>query len=136
MRLCTSIHSMTPAIGGVVSTSVQSSNAHVLCAKVMSLLVKGAVETVSPAQSESGFYSLYLLVPKKDGGLRPILDLRHLNHALMNWPFRIITTKQILLHICPGDWLFSLYMKDAYFHIQIASPNRRFLRFAFEGVTY
>ncbi len=49
--------------------SIQRSRAHVLHAKVMSLLKKGAVETVPPAPSESGFYSRYFLVPKKDGGL-------------------------------------------------------------------
>lgn len=32
--------------------------------------------------SESGFYSCYFHVPKKDGGLRPILDLRCLNRTL------------------------------------------------------
>ncbi len=41
------------AIPGLVSTSVQRSTAHVLRAEVMSLLVKGTLETVSPSQSES-----------------------------------------------------------------------------------
>ncbi len=91
---------------------------------------------VSPALSESGFYSRYFLVPKKDGGLRPILDLRRLNHALMRRPFRMITLKQILSQICTEDWFCSLDLKDAYFHIQIAPHHRRFLRFAFEGVAY
>ncbi len=91
---------------------------------------------VPPAQSESGFYSRYFLVPKKDGGLRPILDLRHLNRTLMKWPFRMITLKQILSQVCPGDWFFSLDLKDAYFHIQIAPQHRQFLRFPFEGVAY
>ncbi len=62
----------------------------------------------------------------------------------MKWPFRMITLKQILSQICPGDWFFSLDLKDAYFHIQIAPPPppphthtlRRLLRFAFEGVAY
>ncbi|KAL0203474.1 hypothetical protein M9458_001492, partial [Cirrhinus mrigala] len=35
-----------------------------------------------------------------------------------------------------GDWICSLDLKDAYFHIQIAPHHRRFLRFAFEGVAY
>ncbi len=91
---------------------------------------------VSPALSESGFYSRYFLVPKKDGGLRPILDLRRLNHALMRRPFRMITLKQILSQIRTEDWFCSLDLKDAYFHIQIAPHHRRFLRFAFEGVAY
>ncbi len=74
--------------------------------------------------------------PQKDGGLRPILDLRRLNHALMRRPFRMITLKQILSQIRTGDWFCSLDLKDAYFHIQIAPHHRRFLRFAFEGVAY
>ncbi len=116
-RLHTSINSQTPWFCGVVSKYVQLSTTHVLRAEVMSLLAKGAVEMVPPAQSESGSYSRYFLVPKKDGGLRPILDLRHLNRALMKRPFRMITSKQILSQICPGDWSFSLYLNDAYFHI-------------------
>ncbi len=102
----------------------------------MNLLEKGAIEIVPPAQSDSGFYSRYFLVPKKDGSLRPILDLRLLNYALMKRLFRMITLKQILLQICPGDGFMSLDLKDTYFHIQVAPHHRRFLRFAFKGVAY
>ncbi len=125
-----------PRFSGVVSTSVQGENARVLRSEVMTLLEKGAIEMVPPALSESGFYSRYFLVPKKDGGLRPILDLRRLNHALMRRPFRMITLKQIPSQIRTGDWFCSLDLKDAYLHIQIAPHHRRFLRFAFKGVAY
>ncbi len=123
-RLFTSIRSKTPAL--------QRRGLHLS----MTLLEKGAIEMVSPALSESAFYSRYFLVPKKDGGLRPILDLRRLNHALMRRPFRMITLKQILSQIRTEDWFCSLDLKDAYFHIQTAPHHRRFLRFAFEGVAY
>ncbi len=125
-----------PRFSGVVSTSVQGENARVPRSEVMTLLEKRAIERVPPAQSESSFYSRYFLVPKKDGGLRPILDLRRLNHALMRRSFRIIKLKQILSQIRTGDWFCSLDLKDAYFHIQIAPHHRRVLRFAFEGVAY
>ncbi len=125
-----------PRFSGVVSTSVQGENARVLRSEVMTPLEKGAIEMVPPALSESGFYSRYFLVPKKDGGLRPILNLRRLNHALMRRPFRMITLKQILSQIRTEDWFCSLDLKDTYFHIQIAPHHRRFLRFAFEGVAY
>ncbi|KAL0183542.1 hypothetical protein M9458_019238, partial [Cirrhinus mrigala] len=125
-----------PHFSGVVPTLVVSKDAHVLRSEVMNLLENGAVEVVHPAQSESGFYSRCFLIHKKDGGLRPILDLRLLNRALMKRPFKMITLKQILSHISPGDWFFSLDLKDAYFHIQIALHHRRFLRFTFEGVAY
>ncbi len=81
-----------PQFSAVVLTLVQSKDAHVLCSEVMNLLAKGAVEMVPPAQSESGVYSRYFLIPKKDGGLRPSLDLRHLNSQIR-----------------PGDWFFSIY---------------------------
>ncbi|KAL0192436.1 hypothetical protein M9458_010732, partial [Cirrhinus mrigala] len=57
-----------PRFSGVVPTVVKSRDAHVLCSEVLILLEKGAIEVVHPAQSESGFYSRYFLVPKKDGG--------------------------------------------------------------------
>ncbi len=52
-----------------------------------------AVETVPLANSESGFYSCYFLIPKKDGGLRPIFDHWHLNHSLMRRPFKMLNSK-------------------------------------------
>ncbi len=81
----------------------------------------------------SGFYSLYFLVPKKDSGLWPILDLRLLNHGLVKRSLRRITLKQILSQICPGDWFMLLDLKDAYFHIQVASHHRWFLEIRFRG---
>ncbi len=51
---------------------------------------------------------------------QPILDLRLLNHALVKRLFTIITLKQILSQIFPGDWFLSPDLKDAYFHIQVA----------------
>ncbi len=82
-RLYSPIRLKTTALPGVLATTVRIEDAQVLRAEVMNLLEKGAIEIVPPAQSESGFYSRYFFVPKKDGGLRPILDLRLLNHALM-----------------------------------------------------
>ncbi len=59
--------------------------------------------------------------------LVPILDIRHLNRALMKWPFRMITSKQILLRICSGDWIFLLDLKGTYFLIHIAPPHQGIL---------
>ncbi len=107
-RLFTPIRSKTPAFQRRGLHLVQGENTRVLRSEVMTLLEKEAIEMVPPALSESGFYSRYFLVPKKDGGLRPILDLRCLNHALMRRPFRMITLKQILSQIRTGDWFCSL----------------------------
>ena len=119
-----------------IETTVKEEVAHLLRAEIAKLLSKGAIEPLSQAQSEGGMYSRYFLVPKKEGGLRPILDLRRLNKALLKRLFRMLTTRKILSQIRQGDWFMSIDLKDAYFQIQIASRHRRFLRFAFEGQAY
>ena len=45
-------------------------------AEVSALLGKGAVE---PASSEEGFYSTLFLVPKTEGRMRPVINLKALN---------------------------------------------------------
>ncbi len=50
---------------------------------------------VPPHKSESGFYSRYFIVPEKDGGLRPILDLHQLNRSVSRLRFRMLTGKYL-----------------------------------------
>lgn len=102
-----------------------------------SLLNKRAIRVVPPEQSHSGFYSRYFLVPKKGTqALRPILDLRVLNKYLRKYKFRMLTHATLLKLVRQGDWFTSIDLKDAYFHIKIYAPHRKFLRFAFLGVAY
>ncbi|KAI2656602.1 ORF V: Enzymatic polyprotein [Labeo rohita] len=97
---------------------------------------EGRTEPVPPAEMKSGFYSPYFIVPKKSGGLRPILDLRALNRSLLRLPFKMLTTKRMLTCIRPQDWFAAIDLKDAYFHVSILPRHRPFLRFAFEGRAY
>ena len=73
-----------PRYSGVRFTMV-GGNAPVMRAEVATLLAKGAIEIVPPAEMRSGFYSPYFIVPKKSGGLRPVLGL--------------VTQKSNILHI-------------------------------------
>ncbi|KAL1270896.1 hypothetical protein QQF64_029912 [Cirrhinus molitorella] len=93
-------------------------------------------EPVPPAEMKSGFYSPYFIVPKKGGGLRPILDLRVLNRSLHRLPFKMLTSKRILSCVRHQDWFAAIDLKDAYFHVSILPRHRPFLRFAFEGRAY
>ncbi len=86
-----------------------------------------------PAEMRQGFYSPYFIVPKKGGGLRPILDLRVLNRALHKLPFKMLTHRRMIKCIQPHDWFAAIDLKDAYFHVSILPRHRPFLRFAFEG---
>ncbi|KAL1259065.1 hypothetical protein QQF64_009642 [Cirrhinus molitorella] len=122
-----------PKFSGIFSTAVRDENAAVLRAEIATLLVKDAIEPVPSADMKKGFYSPYFIVPKKGGGLRPILDLRILNRALHKLPFRMLTLKRILTCIRFQDWFVAIDLKDAYFHVSILPRHRPFLRFAFEG---
>ncbi len=75
-----------------------------------------------------GFFSPYFIVPKKRGGLRPILDLRVLNRALHKLPFKMRTRRRIIKCIQPQDWFAAIDLKDAYFHVSILLRHRPFLR--------
>ncbi|KAL0149377.1 hypothetical protein M9458_055415, partial [Cirrhinus mrigala] len=122
-----------PPFSGVLPMTVSPWEASILSQEIVSLLEKGAIEEIPPTQMESGFYSWYIVVAKKDGGLRPILDLRHLNLALRVSKFKMLTVKSIWSHIQSADWFVTIELKDAYFHIQIIKRHRKFLRFAFKG---
>jgi hypothetical protein len=61
--------------------------------EVKKLLGKGAIELVPPGQESQGFYSTFFIVPKKDGGLRPILNLKPLNVYMEKSHFKMETLK-------------------------------------------
>ncbi|KAI2644936.1 Inactive tyrosine-protein kinase 7 [Labeo rohita] len=119
IRLGYVIHfvSPLPKFRSVLSTSVRSKNTAVLHAEIAVLLAKDAIETVPSAEMKKGFYSPYLIVPKKGGGLRPILDLRVLNQALLELPFKMLTLKHIIACVRTQDWFVAIDPKDAYFHV-------------------
>ncbi len=125
-----------PPFKGLFLTSTNPEQALVLEPEVSSLLRKEAIEVVPPLDRESGFYSRYFVVPKKDGGLCPILDLRLLNRSVSRLKFRMLTVKQVVSQIRSEDWFVTIDLKDAYFHVSILPSHRKFLRFAFSGKAY
>ncbi|XP_033987890.1 uncharacterized protein LOC117483621 [Trematomus bernacchii] len=100
------------------------------------LLAKGAIEPVDPLLQSGGFYSAYFLVSKKVGGFRPVLDLRGINRFLRVLPFHMLTTADTLRVVTQGEWFTTVDLRDAYFHVPIASHHRKFLRFAFQDQHY
>ncbi len=126
-----------PRFDGVHLTVVNSAaKASVLQQELSSLLQNGAIEEVPQSEVERGFFSRYFLVPKRDSGLRPILDLRRLNLSLYKGKFKMLTMRTIMSQVQEGDWFVTIDLKDAYFHIQVVHRHRRFLRFAFGGKAY
>ncbi|XP_028297420.1 LOW QUALITY PROTEIN: uncharacterized protein LOC114459327 [Gouania willdenowi] len=126
-----------PTFSGIKRTVVRDPvKSLVLRHEVVTLLGKGAIELVEPEACLSGFYSNYFLLPKKEGGFRPILDLRGLNWFLKVLPFHMLCVADVLRTVSAGDWLVTVDLKDAYFHVPIAPHHRPFLRFMFMDKVY
>ena len=103
--------------------------------EVKALLAKGAIQevkTLSPS-----FVSNIFLVPKKDGGMRPIINLKPLNRQFISAPhFRMDTIKDVSNILRPGDFCASIDLKDAYFHLPIHPQSVHLLRFIWKGKIY
>ena len=100
-----------------------------------SLIQKGAV--VEPHLAlDGGFVSNIFLVPKKDGGQRPVVNLKALNQFVQTDHFKMEGLHTVKQLVRPGDWLIKIDLKDAYFAIPIHHTQTQFLRFQFRGKTY
>ncbi|KAJ1080319.1 hypothetical protein NDU88_000538 [Pleurodeles waltl] len=100
------------------------------------LMKKGAIEVAPRSQRGTGFYSRFFLIRKKTGDWRPILDLCSLNKYLKKQSFRMISLQDVLRLLNRGDFMTSLDLQDAYFHIPIHPNHRKFLRFKVAGIHY
>ena len=107
-----------------------------LSEEIHALLLKGAIEVVANPSRSPGFYSRLFLVPKKTGGMRPVIDLSILNTFLLVPHFKMESNRTIRDSIQPLIWTTSLDLTDAYFHISIAPSFRKYLRFMWNHTVY
>ncbi len=74
-----------------------------LVREVTALLDKGAIEEVNPLSLTPGFYSRIFLVPKKDGGFRPVFGLKALNAFVVKEKFKLTTPRVVTNALHKGD---------------------------------
>ena len=122
-----------PPQSGMKETIVPRKNLDILNAEVAELLRKDAIEKVPPNERGCGFYSTFFLVPKKNGKMRPVINLRPLNRYLKKEHFKMDTLKKVIYLVKPNDWAISLDLSDAYLHIPIFQKHRKYLRFCIAG---
>ena len=98
------------------------------------MLEKAAIERVQ--EINPGFYNRLFLVLKASGTWRPVLDVSRLNTFVTKTKFSMETTQSVLDSIQQGDWMVTMDMKDAYFHVPIHEDSRKYLRFSFNGEVF
>ena len=107
-----------------------------LTVEVEKMIQKQAVARVPLEQSAKGFHSQLFSVPKKDGGTRPIINLKRLNSHVETVHFKMEGIHMLKDILKQGDWMTKVDLKDAYFMIPMASNMKRFLRFRWQSQTY
>ncbi|MES9880172.1 MAG: reverse transcriptase domain-containing protein [Sedimenticola sp.] len=75
-------------------------------------------------------------MPKKNGKLRPVLDLSALNKFMVVEHFKMETAHSIRSTIEAGDWAVSIDLMDAYLHVPIRPSSRKYLRFRWQDKAY
>ena len=88
------------------------------------------------ATRSKGFVSQIFLVPKKDGGHRPVVNLKALNKFIVEEHFKMEGFHMVKDLVKPGDWLAKLDLKDAYFLVPVDPNHQKFLQFQWQGNLY
>ena len=102
---------------------------------VQQMLQKKAVIPVRMSAT-LGFHSRLFLVPKPGKKWRPVIDLSVLNSHLTVPTFKMETAEVIRNSICKGEWVVSVDLTDAYFHIPIHQRSQSLLRFHVGGRSF
>jgi hypothetical protein len=76
------------------------------------------------------------VVPKKNGKLRLILDLQHVNRFLVIPKFKFESLLELANLVGANDLLFSIDLQDGYWQWEMARDSHDFLGFEFEGQYY
>ena len=102
--------------------------------EISEMLEKGAIKEVSASKNQ--ILSPIFIVPKKDGGYRPVINLKNLNQNIQYLHFKmegLFLLKDILQ---PGDLMCKLDLKDAYFSVPLHAKSQQFLCFQWKQRIY
>jgi hypothetical protein len=83
--------------------------------------------------ADDSFVSRSRLEPKKDGGHRLVVDLRHVNKHLAEQSCKFETLRDLQHVIRAQDWMISCDLENGYYHVPIHPQHRRYLTTTING---
>ena len=81
-------------------------------------------------------FSRLFSVTKKNGGLRPVLDLSFLNTFISTPTLKMEAISSILPHLHPGMWATLLDVTDAFLSVKLSLPIQKYFCFFLNGKVY
>lgn len=61
-----------------------------------------------------GFYARSFLIPKKNGKMCPVFNMKPLNHSIVARTFKMATLKMVCNSLRAGDFVVSLDLPEEY----------------------
>ena len=89
--------------------------------EISKMLQKGTIPVVSPMNGE--FISSVFLVKKKDGGNRPVINLKELNSYVTCQHFKMEGLYLLKHLVQTGDWMIKIDLKDADFTVPVSNQH-------------
>ncbi|XP_068671103.1 uncharacterized protein [Montipora foliosa] len=99
--------------------------------EVGKLLGKGAIRRASFHPNQ--FLSNLFTIPKKGGELRPVINLKPLNHFVEYHHFKMEGLTSLLDLIRSNDYMITMDLKDAYLSVPTHVDHSKYLRFEWES---
>ena len=103
--------------------------------EIQEMLKKGAIKLLQQ-NTKNQFLSSIFIVPKKDSGHRPVINLRKLHKYIPYIHFKmegLFLLNEILLK---GDYMCKIDLEDAYFSVPLNPKSQKFVSFKWKDLIY
>ena len=102
--------------------------------EISDVLKKGAIRECQPHRNQ--FVSTLFLVGKKNGGNRPVINLKKLDKLIRYQHLKMKGLHYLRYMLQQGDYMCKLDMKNAYFSVPLRRNCRDKVRFQWSGTLY
>ena len=116
-----------PGIISAPKTPHSEQEIKIINTKIKKLLAKGVI--IECERDKGGFISTIFTRQKKDGYVRTILNLKHLNHYVNYQHFKMQSLNDVFKNIKKGLWMASVDLKDAFFTVPVHKLRQIFFMF-------